>query len=226
MTQDNFDIISSLLQFNSLNDFYFLQIVKRKKENPTSKSSTIIKTYYIDSLAYFNLKKEEIIYLCKIHNARAYINLNRRGFEEVGEQALKRIVDHIISKQYKAIRNTYDLICGKFDEDEHEPNYLFNSANTELKAEEKRWIVDIDTLDPAILNATKEAIMKCTSQYPVQVLEKTIYKNIIAEIPTINGVHLITHPFNSNQLEPFLVTQREVSILKNSFTLLYYSNDI
>jgi hypothetical protein len=31
---DNFEIIKSLLQFDSEDDFYHLQILKRKKENP------------------------------------------------------------------------------------------------------------------------------------------------------------------------------------------------
>lgn len=224
MTQNNFNLISELLEFNSTNDFYFLQIIKRKKENPESKSSTIIKTYYIDSLAYFNLKKEEIIYLCKINNARAYINLNKRGFEEIGEQVLKKIVDYIISKQYKGIRDIYDSACGKFNEDDKNDNYKYNSSNIGMESSDKRWIIDIDTLDNTIIDEVKKAINNCSSNYAT--IEKLTYNNIISEISTINGIHLVTHPFNIKQLESFLNYNSKISVLKNSFTLLYYSNDI
>ena len=43
---NNFKLISELLEFNSSDEFYFLQIMQRKKEIPTLKSnSRVIKEY-------------------------------------------------------------------------------------------------------------------------------------------------------------------------------------
>ena len=63
---DNFNQIRNLLQFNSPNDFYFVQIIRRKKENPEMKErnnsySRCIKSYYINSIEKFDTKKDEII---------------------------------------------------------------------------------------------------------------------------------------------------------------------
>ena len=47
---NNLKIIKSLLTFESKDDFYYLQILQRKKENPQLGSNRrVIKNYYINS---------------------------------------------------------------------------------------------------------------------------------------------------------------------------------
>lgn len=78
---NNLEQIKGLLVFNSEDDFYHLQIIKRKKEHPElGSNSYVVKTYYISSIDYLNKKFEEIQVLCQYHNARSCINLNRRSF--------------------------------------------------------------------------------------------------------------------------------------------------
>ena len=49
---DNFEKIKEFLNFNE-GEFYFLQILKRKKENPEQTgNSKVIKTYYISNFEY------------------------------------------------------------------------------------------------------------------------------------------------------------------------------
>jgi hypothetical protein len=56
---DNFEQIKKLLNYNSEADFYFLQIMRRKKENPTLTSNTkIIDELFINSNEYLDTKKE------------------------------------------------------------------------------------------------------------------------------------------------------------------------
>ena len=67
--------------FESSDDFYFLQILKRKKEHPDLGSNSItVHTYYVNSLEHFKNIEKEVINLCEFHNARAYINLNKRSY--------------------------------------------------------------------------------------------------------------------------------------------------
>jgi len=69
---DNIDKIKDLLVFNSEDDFYYLQILQRKKENPQlGSNSRVIKNYYITSYDNLLNKYDEIknfvIYLMQEH---------------------------------------------------------------------------------------------------------------------------------------------------------------
>jgi hypothetical protein len=99
---DNFKQIADFLTFDNEDDFYHLQILKRKKENPEiGSNSYVIRTYCIRSKEHLIEKMVEIINLCTQHNARAYINLNRRSFERAAFHTLKKVTDIIMNKDYK-----------------------------------------------------------------------------------------------------------------------------
>lgn len=102
MSIDNFTIIKSILEFKSEDDFYLLQILQRKKDsngrnvNGTNNNSRLIKAYYIDSLDHFDSIQTEIIQFCEIFGARAGISLNKRSFEEIALQHLKRVTNQVL----------------------------------------------------------------------------------------------------------------------------------
>lgn len=128
---DNIDKILPFLQFDSDDDFYFLQILQRKKENPQlGNNSRVIKNYYITSQQYLLDRYEEVKSLCDTFNARASIRLNRRSFEKVGFKALENISHTMQNREYKHLMKSYDRACG-----------LLNNEKT------KRWVVDIDEND-------------------------------------------------------------------------------
>ncbi len=176
---DNFSQIKSLLKFDSEDDFYHLQIIKRKKDNPDAQgrnnNARCMKTYYVTSPEYLDIKREEMIALCNIHNARACINLNRRSFEKIAYQTLIKITGQIMSKDFKSARRAYDSVCG---------------ANSNEKSS-KKWIIDIDTKDESFLFG----------------LERDLYflqpagHKIITMIPTKSGYHIITSPFNKSKFK-------------------------
>src|SRR5690606_18040190 len=105
---DNFDQIANLLSFESEDDFYHLQILMRKKDLPDHKkaknnNARCIKTYYIKNKEYFLEKREEIISLCHMFTARAYINLNRKSFKKASLQLLSEVTTRIINNQQEYI---------------------------------------------------------------------------------------------------------------------------
>lgn len=195
MEINNFEIIKHLLKFDSEDIFYHLQIIKRKKENPElGSNSHVIKTYYITSLEYLNLKKEEIITLCKLHNSRAYINLTSRSFERIAFHTLKKVTDCIMNKDFKSIRKAYESVCGE---------YGFG---------EKYWVIDIDVKDFDFVLKIAHIINRIESNNDV---------TVVAYIPTKNGWHIITKPFNLKQFEPYKV-QHVLDIHKNNPTICYF----
>ena len=193
---DNFEKIKEFLNFNE-GEFYFLQILKRKKENPEQTgNSKVIKTYYISNFEYLNSIEEEVKSLCHFFNARAYIGLNRRNSKKVALYMLKEVTDLILNEQYDAVKNAYNTCCGQYT------------------VGDKIWIVDIDDKSDSIVDKFITAINQCQSGYD---------QIILGTLPTINGWHLLTRPFNLKQLEPFLSIY-PADIHKNNSTLLYYKN--
>ena len=130
-------------------------------------------------------------------NARAYIGLNKRNAKKVALYALKEVTDLIINDRYEAVKNAYNTCCGQYT------------------TGDKTWIINIDTKEYTLIEDYIKEINKCQSGYDV---------NVIGVIPTINGYHILTRPFNLKELEPYQATATHIEIHKNNPTLLYYDN--
>lgn len=190
---NNFSIIRPLIKFTEPGDFYFLQILKRRKDNPGQTGDVIvIDNYFIYSLETFDSLEERIIDQCERNNARAYIRLNRRNAKKVAMSALKKTVDYIASEDYRAVKNAYISACG----DTHSDS-------------EKKWIVDCDNLTESELEPIKTFI----DQIP-PISGTKIY----TQLATRNGWHLITKPFN---VMTFKARYPNIDLHKDNPTILY-----
>jgi hypothetical protein len=171
---NNFDLIIPLLKFDSEDDFYYLQILQRKKENDQiGSNSHVVKNYYIKSTDYLVSHKEEIIKLCEAFNARAMLRLNKRSFEKVAYKALVNYANVISNREFEFCKKAYDRAIGQ--------------GHNERVA---KWIIDIDnTLVIPILLI--EYINKCDPQGD----------KIVTTIPSKNGLHLIVNPFNRSMFD-------------------------
>ena len=96
------------------------------------------------------------------------------------------------------------------------PWRLCDSVNGGLDGKEKRWILDVDDMDVNDERFKKycEIIESCESGYD---------KRIVVSIPTRSGIHIITHPFNSERFEKKCIENGldVPEIKKNHITLLY-----
>jgi hypothetical protein len=187
---NNLNQIKSLLKFDSKDYFYHLQVLKRKKEHPElGSNSYVVKTYYIKSIEHLEKLFPEIQSICDFHNARAYINLNRRSFERLAYQSLKKITDCILNKDFKSVRKAYESVCGRFSNE---------------SGESKRWIIDFDT------KLTPENIAGISMILHGNI--DPIGEKVIDVIETKNGFHFITKPFNVTQ---FIKFYPDIEIHKN-----------
>ena len=190
MIVDNFELIKTLLKFEDKDDFYFCQIIQRKKDGNDVPSANngyrTIKSYYIRSFEDYERRIPAIIQLCEQNNARAYINLNVRNAEEVALQCSKAYTDLVLENRCNQGHRVYDHCCGI----------------TPKKGNKKLYIVDVDTHDTEVLSVIRKAIERCRSEKRCGNDEHgEIYNNIVAEIPTLNGLHFITHGFDKSQLK-------------------------
>lgn len=169
---NNFDLIKDLLKFDSDDDFYHIQILRRRKENPNmSSNSKVVRDYYVSSLEYLESKKEEIVKLCNVFNARATIRLNKRSYRKCAWNTLKILSDTMFSNNFRGVRRVYSKAVGRSPSD---PN--------------KTWILDLD--EEHLTH--KDLIYQALNHENL----KPDYDKIIKEIPSKSGVHLICKPFN------------------------------
>ena len=195
---DNLQLIKPLLNFEKEGDFYQLFVFLRKKDQTTDKANhqsvRTIKSYCITSTEYLEDRYEEIKMLCEVFKARAYIHVAKQNHKDVGMNMITEIVNRIQSGQINQ-KNVFDSIVGQ------------------IKTQEKRWIVDIDTKDDITIHRIAHVIDGLRPEG----------NKIEMCIPTKNGYHLITKRFD---VQSFKEKYPDVDIQKKNPTLLYYPNSL
>lgn len=197
---NNFDLIKSKLNFQNEHSFYFIQILKRKKENPEMKAYSIpIESFYIFSIEQYEKIEKRIIELCDMHNARAYIKMNCLDAESVMLEQISIITQEIRKHNWKHMSKSLNSacgICGKQD------------------GNDKLYLIDLDDITIGS-DKFNEIVSFINSLQPVNVTDK-----IYMGVPTKHGCHLLTTGFDMNR---FKQTYSNIDIHSDGITLLYIS---
>ena len=175
---------------------FMLQIMRRTKDQKGHEGKhkqSIIKSYFISSPEYLEMKRDEIVKLCEMFNARAYINLNKKSYKQVSLKALA-------------------ILAGKISQEDYNIKTLFESAAGQTGAcdGEKSWIVDYDSKDLGELDRIKDIINS---------VEPICDNKIIETVPTRHGYHLISKPFNKKAF--YEKYNSSIDIHDNNPTLIY-----
>jgi site-specific recombinase len=185
------DIIKNSLTDETGNDFFFIQIMKRRKDNPgMDRDTSIIKTYYVSSLEYFDKKVDSMVELCEKNNARLTMRINKRNYEKISTKMLIELAKRIDTNSYKDVNNLFDSVAGKFSSDPV-----------------KKWILDVDEDD------------MCRLDDIIQYVVNEMGSSILYQIPSKTGMHLIVKAcFNTNV---FTNEYPSVEIKKDNPTNIY-----
>lgn len=191
---DNFDLIKDQFYFNEKNEmFMHLQVIRRGKDHPALPSANrTIQTYYVQSKEHLEKIKDEVIKLCEMYGARAYINITPKSFEDLGKLALFKLSERVYNGDYKKIYK------------------IFNSAAGELKGVSTRFLIDIDD------DYSKYQVIEWLDAYFDTFDECRFY--LYANVPTKNGAHIITKPFDTML---FKQAFPNIDVHKNNPTILY-----
>jgi len=195
---NNLEKIKELLNFEDEHDFYFLQILQRKKDHPegtvvgSNNSSRLIKGYYIYSIDQLDKYFKEITMLCHLFEARACINLNKRNATDISLRMLARLADNIRNGHPESSSSLFNTVCGETHSEK-----------------DKKWIIDIDDIynDEQYLDLVNF----------LHDLEP-IGSKVITNLSSKNGFHIITKPFN---MQKFKDTHPTIDVHKNNPTNLY-----
>ena len=197
MKVDNFDLIKKHINTSEDgNEFYMLQIMRRTKDQKGHEGKhkqSIIKSYFISSPEYLEMKRDEIVKLCEMFNARAYINLNKKSYKQVSLKALA-------------------ILAGKISQEDYNIKTLFESAAGQTGACDglKTWVVDFDSKDLDELERIKNII---------EMVEPIGVNKIVETVPTRHGYHLITRPFNKKTFNELY--NKNLDIHDNNPTLVF-----
>ena len=198
MKIDNFELFRKHLTFETKQDRYIVHVLRRPKDVKqigntlgSNECQRLLRTYYIDSLEYFDKKVPAIKELCESNLARAYILPQVRNNEDCLMNLAMKVLETIRMKNYSA-----------------KPEHLLRSAYCENhQSRSKVWILDLDqdcmteykyrvnfggsTLDKKewtfdeVLELVQQSLVECgkdpLSAYPVK---------------TKSGYHIVTPPFD------------------------------
>ena len=193
---DNFKLIRSHLVFNNKDEFYFVQIIQRKKDGNEGlhvrNGYRLIKSYYIYSVEEFNNLESRIKELCGANNARAYINMNVRNAKEAALECIKRYTDLVLNNNAFQGNNIWDSVCG----------------GIRARGYKALWVIDVDRIE--------ELVRSC----------KHNENFVMYRVPTVHGFHLICNGFDTKQFNSLLKDKHldTIDIHKNNPTLLYYND--
>ena len=214
MVIDNREIIKKHIANCGEDEFYMLQIIHRVKDGhtkyePQDKKSReqVIKTYFVSGPDYLDKKMEEIIDLCKMFNARAMFNLNKKSWKQISLKSLELMAQALgkegnEDKWWKPVRSIVESACGQ----------------TGACDKNKTWVMDVDTKDEKELTLIKGIIDMC---------EPLETEKVVDVLPTIHGYHIITKPFNKQKFYTYYQVAKdhggfmEDIIKDNNPTILY-----
>jgi hypothetical protein len=199
MAVNNYETIKKMVKFDTDDDYYFLQIIKRRKDNPDMEKDAVhISDYYLTEKNFDNCIPE-IVSICDALNARAYLRINRRSFKKSALESLQLIVANIVSEDHKAVRKAFASSSGRCHSDP-----------------DKKWIIDLDK-SPSdfygefsirvnkVHNKVKELISITGRDTDCQILE------------TKNGLHIVCRPFNLHEFRK----EFDCDVHKDNMVILY-----
>lgn len=200
MEIDNFDLIKPHLTFEPIEekrlkkngkrvtttyyvDQYDVHILRRAKDCKklanslgSNESQRLLRTYEIKNIDYLDRKKEAIKELCRANNARAYILLQVRDARDYLLNIAQKAIEALMKRNYgvKAEHMTRTAFCEMHTS--RDPVWMLDIDNDEMYGWTKDRIVDM-------LKANLDTCGRDPDR--------------IWEVPTRNGFHIITEPFNT-----------------------------
>ena len=202
---DNFEMLKDYMEFNSPDDVYFVQVIKRWKDNKDKPDADAWKAagkakgsyhagaeylnyYLIHSAVELEALKPDIIKACSYNNARAYISINSRKQSQVNQYMAK--FKGRFSPNDPRAKNAEAILYG------------MPKSGPAWKNERFKVLLDIDT--------TRDAKAKMPDGKMVNVWDETKKRlndlniKVAAEYETPSGgLHLNLNNKNNRNLRPF-----------------------
>lgn len=198
---DNFEKLNSILEFESEDDFYMLQVMRRRKENPEmDKNSVALKTVYLHRKDQLLELKDDLVELADKKNARIYLNPNRKSFKKCTLACLKEFADRISNENF------------------YKPYKIFDSVAGAAGSKNAIWVIDIDWDEVAeqFGDVERSVFVNDVCEF-INSLKPDVENKVKLVNETKNGTHILTSPFNMYDF----MQRYKIQVHKNNPTLVY-----
>jgi len=116
---NNLELIKPLLNFENEGDFYMLYIFKRKKDQPEGErdnhqSVRTIRSYCIKSIEQLEKRYDEVMMMCEMFKARAYIHIQKQNHRDVSLNMMVALAQRIQDGNHEQ-QNLFDSVVGQHD---------------------------------------------------------------------------------------------------------------
>lgn len=207
MVVDNFDMVGNYMEFNTPDDVYFVQIIKRWKDNkdkPGANAAKLkgkangtynsgawyLKHYIIHSKQELENLRGEIVKVCSYNNARAYITINSRNETQSNQYIQKFKQRYGNNPKDPRVMNAEAVVYGQA------------KSGSVWRNERLRVLLDVDTQRDSKVKLPNGSVVNVWDETKRRLNKLGI--KVVAEYETPSGgLHLILNNKNNRNLKPF-----------------------
>lgn len=199
---------NNLISFDKKNDFYFVQIFKRRKDHPDLEHPVVrLKCYTITTKEEFLALYPRMVQYCEEHDARAYIRLNRQNMVDVSMRCIEEISKNLRKGHFHKNVGVWNSVAGQDGVTDY-------------------WILDIDWEH---LNHNMLIIQDIKNILEHHFTEQRKEEFFFVKNQTKSGYHLIVKPFDTRILNTInkQFTGAKIPVIqiqKDANTLLYFKD--
>lgn len=203
---DNFDLLKGYMEFNNPDDVYFVQIIKRWKDNKDKPDAEQWRTtgkakgsyhsggeflnyWLIHSPAELDTLKNEIVKVCSYNNARAYISINSRSQNQVNAY-MSKFKGRFSDPNDPRVKNAEAILYGQA------------KTGSAWKNERFKVLLDIDTTRDSKATMPDGSVVNIWDEVKHRLGKYNIKVAAEYETPS-GGLHLILNNKNNRNLRPF-----------------------
>lgn len=246
---DRLELLKPLIKFNK-DEFVFVQIFQRRKDNPNLELSVKrLKSYSFYSWEELEEQLPRIQEICDLNNARAYIRLNKQNSVDVSLRCISEMTDNVRFGNAHKNKGVWDSVSGKngskdwwvLDLDEEHLTAVTTNANDKFISMKESILYDLNEEYQKRENTRMVELIKDLNKkfeemgvdkshgYSAEISGTTSYEAI--ENKTKSGIHIICKPFDTRILDKYnkeLGAKQlpTIQIQKDANTIIYIGNEI
>jgi hypothetical protein len=198
--------LKELVEFKQ-DEFIFVQIFQRRKDNPDLELSVKrLKSYSFYSWEELEKQIPRIEEICDLSNARAYIRLNKQNAVDVSLRCITEMAENLRKGNASNNKGVWDSVSGQ-------------------AGSKDWWVLDLDTEH---LHLKLDIANELSWSYEER--KNKLFGEIIYFNETKSGVHVICKPFDTRILDKYnkeLSSKgiQTIQIQRDANTILYIGNE-